>query len=146
MCILNLVTRFIHHLKSWKHALSLQKWNNYARLHKQSKIREKYNYSYSLAMQFLKASRWGQQCLRFAEWALIKAAIDKSRWLYGTLFLNKHKINKRALNEKKTLIAAVFNSVAAGEEYKSKKKRKITQSFSCRCSTNMYAWINQSKL
>ena len=73
-------------------------------------------------MQFLKANRWGQQCLRFAEWALIKAAIDKSRWLYGTLFLNKHKINKRALNEKKTLIAAVFNSVAAVEEYKSKKK------------------------
>ena len=76
-------------------------------------------------MQFLKASRWGQQRLRFAEWALKKAAIDKSRWLYGTLFLNKHKINKRALNEKKTLIAAVFNSVAAVEEYKSKKNVKL---------------------
>ena len=88
-------------------------------------------------MQFLKASRWGQQRLRFAEWALKKAAIDESR----TLFLNKHKINKRAVNEKKNLIAAVFNSVAAVEEYKS----KITQSFSCRYSTNLYAWINQSK-
>ena len=69
-------------------------------------------------MRFLKASRWGQQRLRFAEWALKKAAIDKSR----TLFLNKHKINKRAVNEKKTLIADVFNSVAAVEEYKSKEK------------------------
>ena len=48
-------------------------------------------------MQFLKASRWEQQRLRFAEWALKKAAIDESR----TLFLNKHKINKRAVNEKK---------------------------------------------
>ena len=43
-------------------------------------------------MQFLKASRWGQQRLRFAEWALKKAAIDESRTLF---------INKRAVNEKK---------------------------------------------
>ena len=80
-------------------------------------------------MQFLKASRWGQQHLSFAEWALKKAAIDKSRWLYGTLFFkNKHKINKRTLNNE-NLVAAVFNSVAAVEEYENEKNVKLHKAF-----------------
>ena len=76
-------------------------------------------------MQFLEASRWGQQHLSFAEWSLKKAAIDKSRWFYGTLFF---KTNTKLSNERwtnKNLVAAVFNSVAAVEEYESERNVKL---------------------
>ena len=39
-------------------------------------------------------------------------------------FKNKHKINKRTLNNE-NLVAAVFNSVAAVEEYENEKNVKL---------------------